>query len=78
MNQSISLADYIDEWMNTYKAYSVRQSTYDRLLTSARALASYPIASMPISEITAKHFQLYVNELANSEYGLSTIKKFYR
>ena len=75
MNQSISLANYIDEWMTTYKAYSVRQSTFDRLLTSIKALESYTIASMPIREITAKHIQLYVNELANSGYGLSTIKK---
>lgn len=75
MNQSISLANYIDEWMTTYKAYSVRQSTFDRLLTSIKALEGYTIASMPIGEITAKHIQLYVNELANSGYGLSTIKK---
>ena len=75
MNQSISLANYIDEWMTTYKAYSVRQSTFDRLLTSIKALEGYTIASMPIGEITAQHIQLYVNELANSGYGLSTIKK---
>ena len=68
MNQSVSLANYIDEWMTTYKAYSVRQSTFDRLLTSIKALESYTIASMPIGEITAKHIQLYVNELANSGY----------
>ena len=55
--------------------YSVRQSTFDRLLTSIKALEGYAIASMPIGEITAKHIQLYVNELANSGYGLSTIKK---
>ena len=36
MNQSISLTNYIDEWMTTYKAYSVRQSTFDRLLTSIK------------------------------------------
>ena len=75
MNQSISLANYIDEWMTTYKAYSVRQSTFDRLQTSIKALEGYTIASMPIGDITAKHIQLYVNELANSGYGLSTIKK---
>ena len=75
MNQSVSLANYIDEWMTTYKAYSVRQSTFDRLLTSIKALEGYAIASIPIGEITAKHIQLYVNELANSGYGLSTIKK---
>ena len=58
MNQSISLANYIDEWMNTYKAYSVRQSTFDRLLISIKALEGCTIASMPIGEIT---YNIYVH-----------------
>lgn len=37
--------------------------------------AGYFIASMPIEEITSVHIQKYVNELAESGYGLSTIKK---
>lgn len=61
--------------MHTFKAYSVKQSTYDRLLTSAKALEGFQIASMPIGEITSIHIQKYVNELAEYGYGLSTIKK---
>ena len=61
--------------MQTFKAYSVKQSTYDRLLCSVRALEGFQIASMPIDEITAVHIQKYVNELAEYGYGLSTIKK---
>lgn len=75
MNHSVSLAAYIDEWMNTYKAYTVKQSTFDRLLTSVRALEGFSIASMPIDEITSIDIQKYVNQLATSGYGLSTIKK---
>ena len=58
MNQSVSLANYIDEWMTTYKAYSVRQSTFDRPLISIKALGGYTIASMPIGEIT---YNIYVH-----------------
>jgi len=61
--------------MHTFKAYSVKQSTYDRLLTSAKALEGFQIASIPIGEITSIHIQKYVNELAEYGYGLSTIKK---
>ena len=75
MNHSVSLAAYIDEWMNTYKAYTVKQSTFDRLLTSVRAWEGFSIASMPIDEITSIDIQKYVNQLATSGYGLSTIKK---
>ena len=75
MEQTLTLSCYITEWMQTFKAYSVKQSTYDRLLTSAKALEGFQIASMPIGEITSVHIQKYVNELAEYGYGLSTIKK---
>lgn len=75
MNYSVSLASYITDWMKTYKAITVRQSTYDRMETSAKALEGYSIADMAICDITPIHIQRYVNELANSGYRLSTIKK---
>lgn len=75
MYQSISLTNYIDEWLTVYKATTVKPATYDRLLTSVRALEGFEIANMPIAEITSAHIQQYVNELAGKGYGLSTIKK---
>ena len=75
MNQSVSLTTYIDQWLTTYKATTVKPATYDRLLTSVRALEGFSIAEMPIGEITSVHIQQYVNELAGKGYGLSTIKK---
>ena len=75
MYQSVSLINYIDEWLNVYKATTVKPATYDRLLTSVRALEEFTIANMPIDEITSAHIQQYVNELAGKGYGLSTIKK---
>lgn len=75
MNYSISLADYIVEWMNTYKRTAVKQSTFDRLETSVAALEGYSIASMSIGEITSTHIQKYVNELTEQGYALTTIKK---
>lgn len=53
MEQTLSC--YIEEWMQTFKAYSVKQSTYDRLLASVKALEGFQIADMPIDEITAVH-----------------------
>ena len=75
MEQTLTLSCYITEWMRTFKAYSVKQSTYDRLLTSVKALEGFQIASMPIGDITFIHIQKYGNELAEHGYGLSTIKK---
>lgn len=75
MNASISLTSYIAEWLATFKETTVKQSTYDRLLTSAKALEAYTIASMPIGDITCVDIQHYVNDLTKRGYGLSTIKK---
>lgn len=75
MNASISLTSYIAEWLTTFKETTVKQSTYDRLLTSAKALEAYTIAYKPIGEITSIDIQHYVNDLTKRGYGLSTIKK---
>lgn len=75
MYLSVSLMTYIDEWLTTYKETTVKQSTYDRLITSIKALKGFEIASMPIDAITAVDIQRYVNDLAKRGYGLSTIKK---
>ena len=75
MNASISLTSYIAEWLATFKETTVKQSTYDRLLTSAKALEAYTIAYKPIGEITCIDIQRYVNDLTKQGYGLSTIKK---
>ena len=75
MEHSLSLAAYIDEWMDTYKKTSVKQSSFDRLETSIKALEGHSIASMPIDEITSIHIQKYVNGLVKRGYALSTIKK---
>ena len=75
MNASISLTSYISEWLATFKETTVKQSTYDRLLTSVKALEGFTIASMPIGEITCIDIQQYVNDLTKRGYGLSTIKK---
>ena len=75
MNASISLTAYIAEWLATFKETTVKQSTYDRLLTSVSALKGFSIADKPIGEITCIDIQNYVNDLTKCGYGLSTIKK---
>ena len=75
MDASISLTAYITEWLTTFKQTTVKQSTYDRLLTSVKALEGFAIAYKPIGEITYIDIQQYVNDLTKRGYGLSTIKK---
>ena len=69
------LDDYIRQWLDTFKADSVKKSSYARLECSYRALQSRPIAQMRLADITAVDIQRYVNGLNSEGYSISTIKK---
>lgn len=75
LSANMPLHEYIDIWLRTFKEHSVKQSTYDRLLTSRKTLDEYTIKDMPVCDITSYHIQRYVNQLASHGYSPSTIKK---
>lgn len=69
------LIDYIRCWLEDTKKLQVKPATYDRLVTSIEALESFEIARMPIGSITPFDCEQYVDEVTNSGYALTTIKK---
>lgn len=75
LSADMPLHEYIDIWLSTFKEHSVKQSTYDRLLTSRSTLERYSIKDMRLKDITSFHIQAYVNQLAAHGYSPSTIKK---
>ena len=72
-----TLYDAIGEWMTQYKANSVKPTTYDRLETSLRTLASYRIAEMDVLSIRTEDLQAFINSMVEDGYALTTIKKQY-
>lgn len=69
------LIDYVKQWLSDTKKLEVKPATYDRLEVSCNTLEDYEIAQKAIESITTRDFQLYVGELVNEGYSLSTIKK---
>ncbi len=69
------LDDYIRQWLDTFKADSVKKSSYARLECSYKTMQSKPIAQMCLADITAMDIQRYVNDLNSEGYSISTIKK---
>lgn len=63
--------------MKTFKKRSVKESTYDRLITSYDALKKYDISKKNIEDITAIDIQEYVNQLAD-QYAYTGILKMMR
>ena len=75
MDESTILLDFIDVWLDTFKRNTVKAASYERLKVSRAALASYEIARKPIGQITFFDIQRYINELVESGYGMSGVKK---
>ena len=75
MYASMPLKAFTRAWLDTFKQNTVKTSSLARLEVSYNTLLRYPIADMPIEEITAMDIQRYVNELVGEGYTLNTIKK---
>lgn len=72
-----TLSESIQGWMQRYKQNSVKPTTYDRMVTSLRALAGYSISEMDVLSIQSDDLQDYIGEMVEDGYALSTIKKQY-
>lgn len=72
-----TLGAAIQNWMEAYKIHSVRESTYDRLLTSLDLMKRYSVYECDVSELDSDDIQAYVNLLVRDGYALSTIRKQY-
>ena len=78
MYSEMCLLDYVKTWLTTFKTDTVKPSTYERLESSIKAMSTFPIARQRIKDITAFDIQIYVNDVADKGYSLSTIKKLLR
>lgn len=75
IKKQMVLTDYVTMWLNLYKKNSVKPSTFSRLEISNELLAKSEIGHELIENITPLDVQFYINELTESGYSMSTIKK---
>lgn len=75
MDGNITVMEFVDVWMETFKKNSVKSSSFGRLETSKKALAGYEIAGRKICDVNFFDIQKYVNQLVEDGYGINTIKK---
>lgn len=72
---NMTLSEYVNYWLVTFKKTTVKAPTYNRLVGSLTTLREYAISDMKICEIYPQHIQQYLNELVLDNYSISTIKK---
>ena len=73
----MQLHESMMNWMVKYKKNSVKQATYDRLLTSFNLMKNYKIAYVYLDVLCSDDVQEYLNRLVADSYSLATIKKQY-
>lgn len=77
INLEEKLVEGCEKWLYQYKLNSVKKGTFERLRTSLVMMKRYPIAAVPIKDLTAAVIQRYLNQLVQDGYALTTIKKQY-
>ena len=75
MNNELTLHDFIDVWLEMFKKNAVKISSYERLITSQKALEHYEISRKRICDISFFDIQKYINTLVEDGYSMSNIKK---
>ena len=72
-DESMLLADYMLNWLETFKKGKIRPSSYERYQFCLQLLCKDELAHMDIRAIRLEHVQEYVNRL--EDMSASTIKK---
>lgn len=72
---AMPLKEYVDIWLTTFKQDSLKPASLARLRNSAATMGKYKISEMALKDITAFDLQVYVNQLTEDGYALTTIKK---
>lgn len=75
VDATITLNEFVDIWLKTFKKNTVKMASYERLIVSKHMLESYDICRKPIGEIDFFDIQGYVNELVEKGYSMSGLKK---
>ncbi|WP_367342278.1 tyrosine-type recombinase/integrase [Limosilactobacillus sp.] len=73
IDKQISLANYYDRWIKTYKDKKLAQITLDRYKYTGEALRSF-FGNIPIKNINRQHYQQFINKYG-SNHAPDTVKK---
>lgn len=73
--KKISLQEYLNNWLKTYKRGTIKDSSYDAIEKTAKNQIIPYIGMIQLQEITATDIQALLVELKEKGYSYSTVKK---
>ena len=75
INPQDQVCKAMEGWLYRFKKNSVKEATFDRLVTSFNMMRHYPVSYMRIADLTTGDVQSYINTLLGDGYAYTTIKK---
>ena len=75
INTQDQICKAMEGWLYRFKKNSVKEATFDRLVTSFNMMRHYPISYMKIADLASSDVQNYINNLLSDGYAYTTIKK---
>lgn len=75
INASITLSEWLQEWLEIYKLPTVREKTADMYTWAVHAISADPCGQLAITDITEMDLQRLLNTAATTGYSKSSISK---
>lgn len=75
--KSVTVKAYMDNWLNNYKMYEVKPSTFDTIESTCNNLIYPYIGDYQFSTIQNIDIQNLINTLTKKDYSYSSIRKVY-
>lgn len=73
----VSVQTYIYDWLETYKKNTIKDTSYDTLEKTVRNYIVPYLGSYQLPQLTSDDIQKFLQNLKNSGYSYSTVKKAY-
>ena len=75
--KTITLEEYVEDWLATYKKNEVKPKTYDYIEMIFNNYIFPNLGMYQLHSITSKDIQQMINKLTDADYAYSTIRKVY-
>lgn len=69
------LGEWVLYWLDNYKVYSIKVSTYDSYRTNIKYHITPAIGHIPLAELRVDHIQTFVNQLYKNDKSSALIRK---
>ena len=75
--KKVSLEEYLNNWLSVYKRAELKNTSYDRLESTARNYVIPNFGYLQMADITADDIQPFFTNARNSGLSYSSVKKIY-